>query len=272
MKILPLRLSLSKKSTLGGFVGSALFHAVLITSFINFYEELKPASEEKMTKISLNVFNSPIPLPPAAEPVTAPPAPPAPPPTEPVVVPEPIPIPEPVPEPIVKPEPKKEIKKLIEKPKPKPKKQTEKPVAKPEPIPEPTPAPPVAYPSPQIEADKTATISAAPSGNLSDSANTIAEFNFASSAGDERFSKIQQAIKKHQKYPKRAAKMKHQGVVEVSFLFKKNGEVDNVKVTKTSGYDSLDEAAMNTIIRAFKEFPLLEKDYLIKIPMSYKLI
>ena len=265
MKISPLRLSPSKKSTLGGFIGSALFHAILITTFINFPIEMKPANEENMMKISLNSFNPPAPIPPAPEPVAAPPAPPPP---EPVIIPEPIP--EPVPEPVVIPEPKPEpkpIEKPESKPKPKHKKHTEKPVSKPEPTPAP---PPPAQPTINT-ADIIAPAPAAPASPPK-VAQAVAEFNFASSAGDERFSKIQQAIKKHQKYPKRAAKMKHQGVVEVSFLFKTDGSISNVKVNKSSGFDSLDEAAIETINRAFKDFPLLDKDYIIKIPMSYKLI
>ncbi|QKG29902.1 energy transducer TonB [Campylobacter sp. RM16187] len=268
MRILPLQLSPSSKSNLGGFVGSALFHAIIITAFINFPSQTVLSSKENMTKINLNTFTPPPPLPPAPEPIAAPPTPLPP---EPVVVPEPVV--EPIVEPVILPEPKPEPKiepKPIEKPKPKPKKQ--KSVVKTEPVLDPTPAPPqpVIQPTIPIKAEKIGSVTAAPISSFI--APIVGEFNFASSAGDERFSKMQAAIKKHQKYPKRAVKMKHQGVVEISFLFKTNGSVDDIKIIKSSGYDSLDEAAIETIRRAFKDFPMLDKDYIIKIPMSYKLI
>ena len=100
---------------------------------------------------------------------------------------------------------------------------------------------------------------------------TVGEFNFATSAGDDRFYKIQKAIQKRHKYPKRAKKMRHQGVVEVSFLYKKDGTVRDVKVIKSSGYETLDEAAVELINRAAPDFPTLDRDYVIKIPVSYKL-
>jgi len=65
--------------------------------------------------------------------------------------------------------------------------------------------------------------------------------------------------------------MRHQGIVEVSFLYKKDGTVRDVKVIKSSGYETLDEAAVELINRAAPDFPTLDRDYVIKIPVSYKL-
>ena len=245
-----------------------MLHSVLIGSFIKFYDELKPIPEEKSVKIALNTFTpAAAPLPPApTPPAPPPPAPPAPPPPEPVVTPPEPPKPIEKPKPVEKPRP-------VENPKPKP---TPKPVQKPEPEPEPqvvqappTPAPPTPTPS-------AAQPSGAPSSNIKSNlppsgAETVGEFNFATSAGDERFSKIQKAIQKHHKYPKRAQKMRHQGVVEVSFLYKKDGTVRDVKVIKSSGFETLDEAAVELINRAAPDFPTLDRDYVIKIPVSYKL-
>ena len=163
----------------------------------------------------------------------------------------------------------------MEKPKPKP---TPKPVKTPEPEPEQqvAQATPPAQPSPPTPTPPAAQPSAAPSSNVKSNlppsgAETVGEFNFATSAGDERFSKIQKAIQKHHKYPKRAQKMRHQGVVEVSFLYKKDGSVRDVKVIKSSGFETLDEAAVELINRAAPDFPTLDRDYVIKIPVSYKL-
>ena len=275
------RQQLNRRASFTGLGVSILLHSVLIGSFIKFYDELKPMPEEKSVKIALNTFTPPAaPLPPApTPPAPPPPAPPAPPPPEPVVTPPEPPKPVEPPKPIEKPKPvekPKPIEKPVEKPKPKPK-PTPKPVKTPEPEPEQqvAQATPPAQPSPPTPAPSAAQPSPAPSktsSNLPPSgAETVGEFNFATSAGDERFSKIQKAIQKHHKYPKRAQKMRHQGIVEVSFLYKKDGTVRDVKVIKSSGFETLDEAAVELINRAAPDFPTLDRDYVIKIPVSYKL-
>lgn len=224
--------------------------------------------EEKSVKIALNTFTPPAaPLPPApTPPAPPPPAPPAPPPPEPVVTP-----PEP-PKPV---EPPKPIEKPVEKPKPKPK-PTPKPVKTPEPEPQVAQVVPPAQPSPPTPTPPATQPSSTPSSNVKSNlppsgAETVGEFSFVTSAGDERFSKIQKAIQKHHKYPKRAQKMRHQGVVEVSFLYKKDGTVRDVKVIKSSGFETLDEAAVELINRAAPDFPTLDRDYVIKIPVKYNL-
>ncbi|WP_445141973.1 energy transducer TonB [Campylobacter sp.] len=242
--------------------------------------QIKPAAEENI-KISLNTFKAPaMPLPPSPEPpsiqsqpepinIPIPPEPVVtPPPPPPPVVVEPKPIPKP--EPVKKVEPKP-IKKTQEKKTPKKVEKVAKPVT--EPIPpvvtqvDSTAKEPVAAVAPIEPAVPATTQQPKVSGT-----QTLGEFNFSSSSGDERFAKMQNAIKKHQKYPKKATKMRQQGVVEVSFFFKTNGTVTDVKVVKSSGFETLDEAAMEAIKKACKDFPILEKDYLIKIPMAYKLI
>lgn len=271
------RQQLNRRASFTGLGVSILLHSVLIGSFIKFYDELKPMPEEKSVKIALNTFTPPAaPLPPApTPPAPPPPAPPAPPPPEPVVTPPEPPKPVEPPKPIEKPKPvekPKPIEKPVEKPKPKPK-PTPKPVKKPEPEPQvvqapPTPAPPTPTPpSPQPSPTPSKTSSNLPPSG----AETVGEFNFATSVGDERFSKIQRAIQKHHKYPKRAQKMRHQGVVEVSFVFKKDGSVRDVKVIKSSGFETLDEAAVELINRAAPDFPTLDRDYVIKIPVKYNI-
>nr|WP_315014919.1 TonB family protein [uncultured Campylobacter sp.] len=271
------RQQLNRRASFTGLGVSILLHSVLIGSFIKFYDELKPMPEEKSVKIALNTFTPPAaPLPPApTPPAPPPPAPPAPPPPEPVVTPPEPPKPVEPPKPIEKPKPvekPKPIEKPVEKPKPKPK-PTPKPVKTPEPEPQVVQAPPTpAPPTPTPPAPQPSPAPSKTSSNLPPSgAETVGEFNFATSAGDERFSKIQKAIQKHHKYPKRAQKMRHQGIVEVSFLYKKDGTVRDVKVIKSSGFETLDEAAVELINRAAPDFPTLDRDYVIKIPVSYKL-
>ncbi len=270
------RQQLNRRASFTGLGVSILLHSILIGSFIKFYDELKPMPEEKSVKIALNTFTPPAaPLPPApTPPAPPPPAPPAPPP-EPVVTPPEPPKPVEPPKPIEKPKPvekPKPIEKPVEKPKPKPK-PTPKPVKTPEPEPQVVQAPPTpAPPTPTPPAPQPSPAPSKTSSNLPPSgAETVGEFNFATSAGDERFSKIQRAIQKHHKYPKRAQKMRHQGVVEVSFVFKKDGSVRDVKVIKSSGFETLDEAAVELINRAAPDFPTLDRDYVIKIPVKYNI-
>lgn len=259
MKILLLPRSLSNRPNLCGFLTSAFFHAMLVLLFIHIVQDIKPTAQEEMTSISLDFFNPALEesiaqtneeqiL--ADEPVV-----------EEVMEEEIVEEPEPEPEPIIedKPEP------IVEKPKP-----IEKPKEKPKPKPKEKPKPKAQTKS---LAKTTSKDSNANATNIRPSTNNqVGEFNFATSKGDDRFAKIQRAIKKYQNYPKKAAKMRQQGIVEVSFMFKTNGTVNNVKVVKSSGHDSLDEAAVQTVKRAHKDFPILDKDYLITIPLSYRLI
>ena len=236
--------------------------------------------EEKSVKIALNTFTPPAaPLPPApTPPAPPPPAPPAPPPPEPVVTPPEPPKPVEPPKPIEKPKPvekPKPIEKPVEKPKPKPK-PTPKPVKKPEPEPQvvqapPTPAPPTPTPpAPQP--------SSAPSSNVKSNlppsgAETVGEINFSDPSASSNFNrdKYQKAIKKHLRYPKRAQKMRHQGIAHIRFLFKKDGTVSDIKIVKSSGFDTLDEAAIDTIKRAAPDFEKLDRDYIMTIPIGFTL-
>ena len=163
----------------------------------------------------------------------------------------------------------------MEKPKPKPK-PTPKPVKKPEPEPQvvqapPTPAPPTPTPpAPQP--------SSAPSSNVKSNlppsgAETVGEINFSDPSASSNFNrdKYQKAIKKHLRYPKRAQKMRHQGIAHIRFLFKKDGTVSDIKIVKSSGFDTLDEAAIDTIKRAAPDFEKLDRDYIMTIPIGFTL-
>ena len=278
------RQQLNRRASFTGLGVSILLHSVLIGSFIKFYDELKPIPEEKSVKIALNTFTPPAaPLPPApTPPAPPPPAPPAPPPPEPVVTPPEPPKPVEPPKPIEKPKPvekPKPIEKPVEKPKPKPK-PTPKPVKTPEPEPEPQVAQvaPPAQPSPPTPTPPAAQPSGAPSSNVKSNlppsgAQTVGEINFSDPSASSNFNrdKYQKAIKKHLRYPKRAQKMRHQGIAHVRFLFKKDGTVSDIKIVKSSGFDTLDEAAIDTIKRAAPDFEKLDRDYIMTIPIGFTL-
>ena len=268
--------SLNRISNYTGLVVSLLVHSVaLYFIMVHHHFEIK-VSEQKPIKISLNSFVPETTAPQISEQVLIPePTPPAPPPP-----PEP-PKPEPKPEPKVepKPEPKPEPKK-IEKPKPEPKKVEKKPLPKPEPRPEPKTEPkvepkpaitapaPIATPAPVVNTNLPAnnkSIASAPAQKVAQ------ELNLSNAQSDEDFSKVIAAVKKYKSYPNNARRMKHQGVVEVRFLLKTDGSIDELKVTKSSGFESLNNGALENVKKASSEFPKPKEARYLRFPIAFTL-
>lgn len=268
--------SLSKISNYSGLAVSAIVHVAAAYFLLSHnFSEIK-IDEQKPIKIALNSF-TPVPqtsAPQISEQVMIPePTPPAPPPEPPK--PEPKPEPKIEPKPLPKPEPKK-----IEKPKPEPKKVEKKPLPKPEPRPEPKiepkvePTPAITTPSPA------ATPAPAVNSNLPANNKSIAsapaqkvaqELNLSNAQSDEDFSKVIAAVKKHKNYPNNARRMKHQGVVEVRFLLKTDSSIDELKVTKSSGFESLDNGALENVKKASSEFPKPKEARYLRFPIAFTL-
>lgn len=268
--------SLSKISNYSGLAVSAIVHVAAAYFLLSHnFSEIK-IGEQKPIKIALNSF-TPVPqttAPQISEQVMIPePTPPAPPPEPPK--PEPKPEPKVEPKPLPKPEPKK-----IEKPKPEPKKVEKKPLPKPEPRPEPKIEPKV-EPKPAITAPApTATPAPVVNSNLPANNKSIAsapaqkvaqELNLSNAQSDEDFSKVIAAVKKHKSYPNNARRMKHQGVVEVRFLLKTDGSIDELKVTKSSGFESLDNGALENVKKASSEFPKPKEARYLRFPIAFTL-
>ena len=270
--------SLSKISNYSGLAVSAIVHVVAAYFLLSHnFSEIK-IGEQKPIKIALNSF-TPVPqtsAPQISEQVMIPePTPPAPPPPPEPPKPEPKPEPKVEPKPLPKPEPKK-----IEKPKAEPKKVEKKPLPKPEPRPEPKIEPKV-EPKPAITAPApTATPATAVNSNLPANNKSIAsapaqkvaqELNLANAQSDEDFSKVIAAVKKYKSYPNNARRMKHQGVVEVRFLLKTDGSIDELKVTKSSGFESLDNGALENVKKASSEFPKPKEARYLRFPIAFTL-
>ena len=270
--------SLSKISNYSGLAVSAIVHVAAAYFLLSHnFSEIK-IGEQKPIKIALNSF-TPVPqtsAPQISEQVMIPePTPPAPPPPPEPPKPEPKPELKVEPKPLPKPEPKK-----IEKPKPEPKKVEKKPLPKPEPRPEPKVEPKV-EPKPAITAPApTATPAPAVNTNLPANNKSIAsapaqkvaqELNLSNAQSDEDFSKVIAAVKKHKSYPNNARRMKHQGVVEVRFLLKTDGSIDELKVTKSSGFESLDNGALENVKKASSEFPKPKEARYLRFPIAFTL-
>ena len=264
--------SLSKISNYSGLAVSAIVHVAAAYFLLSHnFSEIK-IGEQKPIKIALNSF-TPVPqttAPQISEQVMIPePTPPAPPP--PPEPPKPEPEPKVEPKPLLKPEPKK-----IEKPKPEPKKVEKKPLPKPEPRPEPkveptpaitTPAP-ATTPAPVVNSNLPAnnkSIASAPAQKVAQ------ELNLSNAQSDEDFSKVIAAVKKYKSYPNNARRMKHQGVVEVRFLLKTDGSIDELKVTKSSGFESLDNGALENVKKASSEFPKPKEARYLRFPIAFTL-
>ena len=270
--------SLSKISNYSGLAVSAIVHVAAAYFLLSHNFSEINIGEQKPIKIALNSF-TPVPqttAPQIAEQVLIPePTPPAPPPPPQPPKPEPKPEPKIEPKPLPKPEPKK-----IEKPKPEPKKVEKKPLPKPEPRPEPkiepkveptpaTTAPsPAATPAPVVNSNLPAnnkSIASAPAQIVAQ------ELNLSNAQSDEDFSKVIAAVKKHKNYPNNARRMKHQGVVEVRFLLKTDGSIDELKVTKSSGFELLDNGALENVKKASSEFPKPKEARYLRFPIAFTL-
>ncbi len=270
--------SLSKISNYSGLAVSAIVHVAAAYFLLSHnFSEIK-IGEQKPIKIALNSF-TPVPqtsAPQISEQVMIPePTPPAPPPPPEPPKPEPKPEPKVEPKPLPKPEPKK-----IEKPKAEPKKVEKKPLPKPEPRPE-SKIEPKVEPKPAITAPApTATPAPAVNTNLPANNKSIAsapaqkvaqELNLSNAQSDEDFSKVIAAVKKYKSYPNNARRMKHQGVVEVRFLLKTDGSIDELKVTKSSGFESLDNGALENVKKASSEFPKPKEARYLRFPIAFTL-
>ncbi|MEK9495265.1 energy transducer TonB [Photorhabdus sp. P32] len=61
---------------------------------------------------------------------------------------------------------------------------------------------------------------------------------------------LRREIEKHKRYPRRAKKMKQQGIVQVRFSLLDSGDLTNHQLVQSSGADELDRAALAAIQQA----------------------
>ncbi len=67
---------------------------------------------------------------------------------------------------------------------------------------------------------------------------------------------LKERIESLWKYPKDAAMSRHSGALRIKFVIKRDGTLGSVDLLKTSGYNSLDEAAMKALEKASPYWPL----------------
>ena len=81
---------------------------------------------------------------------------------------------------------------------------------------------------------------------------------------------IRDMIVKNLKYPYDARRMGWKGSVTVAFVILENGGVEAVRVTKSSGYDLLDQSVLKTI-RTLQPYPKPPKRAELVLPIAFRL-
>ncbi len=82
---------------------------------------------------------------------------------------------------------------------------------------------------------------------------------------------ISELLRKHLEYPYLARRMGWQGDLVLSFVLTPSGEIKEIKIQKSTGFDVLDRAAKETLLKVSKYFPRPEVEVRIKVPISFKL-
>jgi protein TonB len=90
------------------------------------------------------------------------------------------------------------------------------------------------------------------------------------------FSSLMAWLNTHKNYPKLAKKNKEQGIVKLKFTVTREGDISNASIHNSSGYQSLDQAAMQ-MLRAASPVPPIPNDLgrstlTLVIPIEYSLI
>jgi TonB family C-terminal domain len=88
---------------------------------------------------------------------------------------------------------------------------------------------------------------------------------------EAQFSIISKLVREHLEYPYLARRMGWEGEVLLFFRLTPTGEVEEIKVLKSSGFEVLDKSAVNAVKRASKHFPRPNQIVLIKLPIQFKL-
>ncbi len=82
---------------------------------------------------------------------------------------------------------------------------------------------------------------------------------------------IGKITKKYLRYPHIAKRTKQQGMNIVEFILHPNGDISKLRLSKLSGYSSLDKNTINTVEIAFKDYPRPKTNTKVKIYVYYKL-
>ena len=152
------------------------------------------------------------------------------------------------------------IPKVVEKP-------VEEQPPEPEPIPEPvTETAPVAVAEPVVEAPPLPPVVKEPPKPSADSVKMVTRTYLRA---------LKKQLEQIKDYPATAKRLKQEGTVRVRFTILADGKIEQIEVSESSRYSSLDNSALEAVAKMEKFQPipkLLEKErWRIEIPIQYKL-
>ncbi len=120
----------------------------------------------------------------------------------------------------------------------------------------------------QAQTNKSVESTSRPTSSLTDESRRVAlEESFLR----ERLSVITDIVQRHINYPPIARRMGWEGKVLVSFVLEPNGDIRNLKVLKSSGYEVLDKEALDVIRRSYRDFPKPPVSVVVKLPINFRL-
>jgi len=120
----------------------------------------------------------------------------------------------------------------------------------------------------QAQTNKSVENPSRPTSSLTDESRRVAlEESFLR----ERLLVISNIVQRHINYPPIARRMGWEGRVLVSFVLEPNGDIRDLKVLKSSGYEVLDREALDAIRRSYRDFPKPPISVVVKLPVNFKL-
>jgi protein TonB len=87
----------------------------------------------------------------------------------------------------------------------------------------------------------------------------------------ERLSVISNIVQRHINYPPIARRMGWEGRALIGFVLEPNGDIRDLKVLKSCGYEVLDKEALDAIRRSYKDFPKPPVSVMVKLPITFRL-
>lgn len=82
---------------------------------------------------------------------------------------------------------------------------------------------------------------------------------------------ISRSISQNLVYPKSSVKLRQSGIVVIEFMITVPNNIKNLHIINTSGFVELDNAAIRAIEKSQNQFPIVEKELLIKVPLEFRL-
>ncbi|MFZ8786419.1 energy transducer TonB [Thermocrinis sp.] len=120
----------------------------------------------------------------------------------------------------------------------------------------------------QVQTNKSVESASRPTSSLTDESRRLAlEESFLR----ERLSVISNIVQRHINYPPVARRMGWEGRVLIGFILEPNGDIRDLKVLKSSGYEVLDKEALDAIRRSYRDFPKPPVSVVVKLPINFRL-